>query len=78
MIIALILLHKLQEAIHRKHIRMLTRYVKLLHDNTAEKTLQETKRMGWEIEHPSYRLVLAPCDLICLGISRNFMKTIFV
>jgi histone-lysine N-methyltransferase SETMAR len=50
-------LQKVRQAIRRKHAAMLTRSVKLLHDNatphTAEKTHEINEKMGWEIlEHP--------------------------
>jgi hypothetical protein len=53
-------LQEVRQAIRRKRVGMLTRGVKLLHDNaaphTAGKTRETIEKMGWEIhEHPPHR-----------------------
>jgi histone-lysine N-methyltransferase SETMAR len=62
---------KLGQAIRRNHVGMLTRVVKLFHDNasphTAGKT-HETIKMCWEIlEHPPHSPDLAPSDFHQIG-----------
>jgi len=61
------LLHKLRDAIKEKRRGMLSRGVRLLHDNapvhTAAVAKAAVKECGFEeIEHPPYSPDLAPCD----------------
>jgi histone-lysine N-methyltransferase SETMAR len=60
-------LQEVRQAIRRKRVGMLTRGVKLLHDNatphTAGKTRETIEKMGWEIlKHPPHSPDLAPSD----------------
>jgi hypothetical protein len=65
-------LHKLRQVIRQKRVGMLTRSVKLLHDNatphTAGKTRETTENTGWEIlEHTLTALISHPLTSTCLG-----------
>jgi histone-lysine N-methyltransferase SETMAR len=65
-------LQKLGQAIRRKRVGMLTRGVKLLHDNatphTARKTRETIQKMGLGIiEHPPHSPDLAPPDFHLFG-----------
>jgi hypothetical protein len=64
-------LQKLRQAVRRKRVGMLTRGVKLLHDNatphTAGKTRETIEKMGWEIlKHPLTALTSHRPTSICL------------
>jgi histone-lysine N-methyltransferase SETMAR len=66
-------------AICRKRVGMLTRGVKLLHDNatphTAGKTCETIEKMCWEIlEHPPHSPDLTPSDFHLFGKLKELLS----
>jgi histone-lysine N-methyltransferase SETMAR len=66
------ILQKLRQAIRQRHVGMLTRVVKLLHDDatphTAGKTRETIEKIGWEIlKQPTHSPDLAPSDFHLFG-----------
>ena len=67
--------NELRPAIRSKRRGRLTQGVLLLHDNTAQLTINTILQLNWEVlEHPAYSPDLAPSDFHLFGPLRNALR----